>query len=435
MRRPLAVLAINIALFCALAEVVGLVVYYYQHGWFFYTAARPAYERLSEVERQSLTREGLHPYFGPTHASGIPFDIPDALRSHPSGTPARRETNNFGFVSPYAYPVSRTSDRQFIIGLFGGSVGLWFCEVGAEHLFENLRRHGFFQHREIIPVCLSHEGYKQPQQLLVLSYFLSIGQPFDAVINIDGFNEVALGRLNNDRGLDISMPSVMHLDPLINLVNQATLTPAKLETLARINRDKAQLNRLAGRINRARLASVDVVLEAYYGVVDGRYRRALVAFDTLPSASAESSLVEATGSVRTRTGTALVGDMAASWARSSILMHRMLAAGGVPYFHVLQPNQYSTSRVFGAAEAKVALNEQSPFRAGVVEGYPVLTSDAEATRLRTGGVRFFNATRIFDTEPSQVYMDDCCHYTLKGNYLLADFIASSILGSPGPWKN
>jgi len=27
----------------------------------------------------------------------------------------------------------------------------------------------------------------------VLSYFLSIGQEFDMVINIDGFNEIALG--------------------------------------------------------------------------------------------------------------------------------------------------------------------------------------------------------------------------------------------------
>ena len=38
--------------------------------------------------------------------------------------------------------------------------------------------------REPVPLCFSHEGYKQPQQLLVLSYFLSLGQPFDLVINM-----------------------------------------------------------------------------------------------------------------------------------------------------------------------------------------------------------------------------------------------------------
>ena len=31
------------------------------------------------------------------------------------------------------------------------------------------------------------------------------------------------------------MPSVMHLDPLVNLVNQATLTPEKLQSLAAIS--------------------------------------------------------------------------------------------------------------------------------------------------------------------------------------------------------
>ena len=62
-----------------------------------------------------------------------------------------------------------------------------------------------------MPLCLSHEGYKQPQQLLVPTYFLSIGQVFDLVVNIDGFNEVALSSVNHQRGLDISMPSAMHL--------------------------------------------------------------------------------------------------------------------------------------------------------------------------------------------------------------------------------
>ena len=65
-----------------------------------------------------------------------------------------------------------------------------------------------FRGRDIVPLCFSHEGYKQPQQLLILSYFLSIGQAFDVVVNIDGFNEVAISPLNDARGLDISMPSV-----------------------------------------------------------------------------------------------------------------------------------------------------------------------------------------------------------------------------------
>ena len=97
---------------------------------------------------------------------------------------------------------------------------MWFCQVGVERLLADLRQHEFFKARTLVPLCMAHEGYKQPQQLLVLAYFLSIGQPFDLVINIDGFNEVALSPLNNQQNLDISMPSASHLIPLDQLDRQ-----------------------------------------------------------------------------------------------------------------------------------------------------------------------------------------------------------------------
>jgi hypothetical protein len=68
----------------------------------------------------------------------------------------------------------------------------------------------------------------------------------------------------------------------------------------------------------------------------------------------------------------------------------------------------------------------------VEAGYGAMV--AEGARLSERNVRFFDATRVFDREPAHVYMDDCCHYTQAGNYILADFIATSILRSPGPWR-
>ena len=58
---------------------------------------------------------------------------------------------------------------------------------------------------------------------------------------------------------------------------------------------------------------------------------------------------------------------------------------------------------------------------------------AESENLKSR-VNFLNATGIFDRESAAVYMDDCCHYTLIGNHLLADFIAASIVSGPGPWQ-
>ena len=49
-------------------------------------------------------------------------------------------------------------------------------------------------------------------------------------------------------------------------------------------------------------------------------------------------------------------------------------------------------------------------------------------------MRFFDATHIFEREAAPVYIDNCCHYTLVGYRILADFIADSILHSDGSWK-
>jgi hypothetical protein len=436
-RGRIAVLVVNIVVFCVFAELVSLVVYYYQTGHLFYLH-RKTYQVLPDTREGRLTGEGLHPYFGPTHKSGIPFDLPEKLQAPRVGEgggsePSRVETNNFGFVSPHNYPFVKQRDDQFVIGLFGGSVGVWFCQVGAGRLVERLQQNGFFKRRALIPLCLSHEGYKQPQQLLVLAYFLSIGQQFDLVVNIDGFNEVALSSINDQHGVDISMPSFQHLDPLINLVNQSTLTPEKLQSLAAIDRYKNQLNDLTDGIRRNRIASVNFVLEQYHRIVSNRYRAELGNFARLPSNASSNSIVTVTPAVTGRDRTSLFEDIARNWVSASTLMNALLSPRRVPYFHFLQPNQYYATRTFGEEEARTVLNDTSPYKPSVEKGYPVLVAASQSSA-QTSATRFFDATHIFDREAAPVYMDNCCHYTLVGNRILADFIAASILRSDGAWS-
>jgi hypothetical protein len=405
-------------MFCIVAEVLALGIFYYEHGWLFYVDPyRPTIARIDEGSGDALTPVGLHPYFGPTHRPGIPFDPPAELRTGDADEVVA--TNNFGFPARVNYPFAKTDDRQFIIGVFGGSVGAYFCRIGAARLEEILRQSGSFNNREPVTLCFSHEGYKQPQQLLVLNYFLSIGQLFDLVINIDGFNEVALGRINDQYGWDISMPSHEHLDALINVVNQATLTPAKLESLARIVQYRQQLNDLAERSNRTRVASVEFALRHYYDFLRRRYEQERVRFDGLPSNPPADSPIHVTPKVRPRTGSAVYEDIAANWRSASVLMQQLLAARNIPYVHVLQPNQYYSTRVFGPAERATAFNDGSPFKEGAANGYPFLEKALEPGA--------FNAVHLFDAAHEDVYMDNCCHYTRAGNRLLADFIAKAVL--------
>lgn len=154
-------------------------------------------------------------------------------------------------------------------------------------------------------------------------------------------------------------------------------------------------------------------------------------FAALPSNPSDASLILATPSVTQRDESRALADAAKNWSEASTLMQTMLAARGVPYFHILQPNQYFTSRSFSAEEAKVARSDASPFRQGAEKGYPLLVKESEGLKTR---VNFLNATGIFDRESAAVYIDDCCHDTLRGNQLLADAIGRQILSSKGAWN-
>ena len=425
------VILVNVVLFCVLAEIAGLVFHYAETGQLFYLH-RPTYELIPETAQGEITADRLNPYFGPSHKAGQPFDFPSELREDGTPPPSRpMATNNFGFDSPYQYPIVK-SNREFIIGIFGGSVSVFFCLAGVDHLVADLQRHEFFKDRTIVPLCMAHEGYKQPQQLLVLSYFLSIGQTFDLVINIDGFNEVALSTLNNQQGVDISMPSVSHLLPLINLIDQGTLTPEKLQSLAAISQYKQRLNLLSETLQRNRLASIGVLMGRYRALVARRYEEESRRFATLQSARSDRSLVTAIPPTEQRVGAMLYDDIARNWAQASLLMRDVLTARGIPYVHALQPNQYKTSRTFTPEEARVALNASSPYKPGVEQGYPALLAEA-ASRGMTAKAGFVDATHIFDREPKPVYVDNCCHYTATGYRLLADAIANAVISLDGPW--
>jgi hypothetical protein len=428
--RAIRILVVNVVLFCVLAELAGLIVHFAQTGELFYLH-RPTYALIGETAQGEITADRLNPYFGPSHKAGRPFDFPAELRQEGAPVPTQLSTNNFGFDSPYQFPIVK-GNREFIVGLFGGSVGVFFCLAGVDRLVADLQQHEFFKDRTIVPLCMAHEGYKQPQQLLVLAYFLSIGQTFDLVINIDGFNEVALSSLNNEQGVDISMPSVSHLLPLVNLIDQATLTPEKLQSLAAISQHKQRLNRLTETLQRNRLASIGVLLGSYRASVARRYDEESRHFATLQSIRSDRSLVSVIPPTEQRPGAMLYEDIARHWAQASLLMRDMLAARGTPYVHVLQPNQYRTSRTFTPEEARTALNAASPYKTGVEQGYPALLAEA-TSRGMTRQAGFVDASHIFDNEPTPVYIDNCCHYTSTGYRLLADAIANAVMSVDSPW--
>src|SRR5882724_931932 len=164
--------AINLLLLFTLLELVSLGFYFFQTRNFFCpinkdrikASATPL--EVSEPDREFWTFDyQVHPYFG--------------------------------FITPPTYvglPLKKTNKNQFIIGIFGGSVAQRFYDYEVEHhvLAKRFQSLPEFQNKEIVILKFANQAHKQPQQLLILNYYLSVGQELDMVINIDGFNEVAL---------------------------------------------------------------------------------------------------------------------------------------------------------------------------------------------------------------------------------------------------
>ena len=98
----------------------------------------------------------------------------------------------------------------------------------------------------------------------------------------------------------------------------------------------------------------------------------------------------------------------------------MLLRKAIPYFHVLQPNQYyQTKRVFGEAEKQIAFNQETPYAKSVQIGYPALFK--KFPNLEKDNINILNAVNVFDKTKEAVYVDSCCHYNQAGEVIFSDY--------------
>lgn len=421
------IITINVLLLAILTELVSIGFYFKRTGRLFYRTRASNAEEVAglAIDEARLARtviEQLHPYFGFTTKPGTPYKLSSSQGEH--------QANNYGFPSPYSYPFKKR-DTQYVVGIFGGSVAYHYAiyEEDRGVLAHALKQIPTLRDKEIVILPFAYSGYKQPQQLLILNYFMSLGQVFDMVINIDGFNEVALSALNTKAGVEIGMPSIQHISPLVNLAggNEST---EELASLLRIKQYKEQLKAELQALPQCTLASCYTLRLLYVRYLLAGYRKEVgkydqywvkkfdgVKQDTLMQINRDSAFTPDSPEAFAR--------MVDIWAESSQLMEQALAAKHVPYYHIIQPNQYNpTRRVFSAEETRVAIQEDSRYVAGVRGGYPVLL--AKAGELNKSGHKVINAVNIFDEVQGAVYTDNCCHYNELGSSVFASFVANSV---------
>jgi len=421
---------INLVMLAVFLELGSLAFYLIRNNQFFYTRERPQTNQdlglnLEGMRMELSVVERLHPFFGYVQKPGPDFR-PGFMY------------NNYGFISPYDYPFFKTDENQYVVGVFGGSVASNYSiyEIQNKILETKLKQIPQLQDKEIIILSFATGGYKQPQQLLILNYMLSVGQVFDMVINIDGFNEIALSSLNNDRQLDLTMPSAAHIQPLTSLANNDLSTKA-LETLLKIKQTKPKINDAIATLKNCNLASCHTLNSLHVRGLIKDYRQNVERFQRYQQNpddeegegsvflffTQESPIPEAEA----------LQKMTDNWVKTSTLMNQILSAQNIPYFHVIQPNQYyPTDRVYSEEEREVAFSDDSPYSDAIEAGYPLLLS--RIPELQATGVTVLNGVQILDQAPEMMYIDNCCHYTPAGEHILSSYIAESIINSLNPQK-
>ena len=368
-------------------------------------------ERAAELETATQV---LHPYLGYTRKP--------AKRQRSRGPRwGGRWVGEHGFLTDEQYLYEPSPDRC-VIGIAGGSVATFFSLYGIDALSERLRAHPAFADKEICVTRMSLGGYKQPQQLVALNYFLSIGAHFDLVINLDGFNEVALPPYSNvPKGVFPFYPNHWYTrvstapDPeLRRLVGEREYLQARRAESARAFQESplrysASWNLVWRWLDQRRRAAL------------ARNEAAVVAYEP-----AERS-AQTHGPPRTYpSDEAMYADLVEGWRRSSELMDDVCRAQGIEYFHFLQPNQYvPDSKSLTAEEQRIAYVRGSRYEAPVRSGYPGLV--AAGRELEAAGVRFTDLTMLFESVTASTYEDSCCHLNALGNELLAQAVADAVL--------
>lgn len=413
-RRRILFVGLLLAFVVLLIEAGGFVTWWALTGapfsWSQAAAVRAAASGDGEGEDgevvQAATNPGraLHPFLG-------------YVANQHLGEQQRIPVNDYGFRD-VDMPVQPRREDRYVVAVTGGSVALMMVLFAEDVLRRELARSPAVGGRQVELVCMALGAYKQPQQLIAAQLAMLRGGHFDLLLNLDGFNEVALVAGNVDQGVPGWFPNRWGA-----LMDRAPSPPQLLRMgrLAAAREDRSSAARAAAAWWWSPTA------QSVWLVRDRRAqaRSAALASAVLEGAGSRSFAAVGPGT-EGRDGAASRAEMVALWQRASLQLRALVEGAGGRYFHFLQPNQYVPgAKPIGPEEAAVALLDGAgSYRPWVEHGYPLLR--AAGAELARRGVAFTDLTEVFSSHAEPLYVDTCCHVGKRGSELLAASVAAAV---------
>lgn len=311
----------------------------------------------------------------------------------------------------------------FDVVVLGGSVATMFAVYASERLAEELAKDPRLAGRKVRVSNFARGGYKQPQQVTMLAYLFALGIEYDAVINIDGFNDTALAIDNVWRGSHPILPAITHWAAL---TSGAASDREALDLAAegrRAQRATISLSNSALAWNAHASALAGTLVLRKLSTHAASARRAFEAYTERMEQLGTKNVLHGPPFVESdRVGALKIA--ARVWEESSRSLRGMCDARGVHYLHVLQPNPMDLRGRAPSAEDLAKHAAGNSHMQGVQLGYPLLREAAQ--RLVAEGESFVDAAPVFDALPAPPYHDEC-HFGREPNQLFAEWIAREFL--------
>lgn len=313
-------------------------------------------------------------------------------------------------------------DKSYEVLVIGGSVSSLTARFGAKAMQQVLEADPRLEGREVVVLNHGRGSFKQPQMTLKAAYLLGLGMRPDAIVLIDGFNEVALGYDNATLGAHPVFPHWQKYGPMIE---QLGLDAERVRVAARAvearDRIAAETERsleyglhhsaILGSLVHRRVRSAK---QAWIGFQDALVR---------PPTGTDRERFERGGAFPEEAD-AVMDLIARSWVESSVQLAALCDLYGVTFLHVLQPTLHDEGAKVATPEELQSGTAKESWIEGVRSGYPRLRLASSVLRER--GVPFLDATDTFAEVEETVYYD-ACHFRGKGMELFAKRVARSLL--------
>lgn len=370
---------------------------------------------------QSSQSETFHPYIGWVHN-------PDFL-TNVDCCGLGLKTNRYGFFDSSDGVHHRSPDR-LIVAIAGGSVAWQMSCAGAETLRRKLHEIPAYRDREIHFVRLAQPGYKQPQSLYALNYYLLLGGEFDLVIGLDGYNEIALPVGENfPANVALDYPQGWHARTL-DIVD------------ARDADFSLRVFEIRGIRQRKALVAVNSPLrflpsyQLLWFVCEERLRDELIELETELMGrgyARKRGFINSGPHPLVRDQNTALLESVRLWKQATLQMHQLCESNDIRFVHAIQPNQYDPgSKPLSEYETANCYSDEVEYGKIVAQGYPLLRQ--AGAELRTLGVRHSDLTQIFAQTTDTLYVDPYCHVNTHGSELLAGALGDLVIQSHRPPK-